>query len=724
MPDSGGDLFKTGGGLDDFQAVIAAQWEDDFVGSHLGNYQVLGLIAAGGMGRVYLAERVDGSFERAVAIKVLPPGLGGEFTKRFDLERKILASLSHGNIAQLYDAGVSDAGNLYLVMEFVDGEPIDKYVSKHSSTYAEKTHLMLTLCEALRFAHSKLVIHRDVKPSNVFVTKSGKLKLLDFGIAKILKASEDVTVETRPMTPLYASPEQLLNESVSVASDIYQFGLLFLSLFELHEQSDEESRASATRRAINKISLSVESQLKTSIPPELAAVINKCLRAESSERYGSASELAADLRAYLGGYPVSARNPGRVRRAAKFFKRNWLLSSTIMGFTFLLVMSTVFYIHSIDEERKEVIEANRKAQVEAAVASSTSDFLLKMIGGANRLANPEGPRTVTEAILNGAEILKNELSEQPAVRARLTIQLGSVLNGTDEWRAALDLFDAVAADLLTHPEITFHQRMLLRTNVAYANYRLSHFDLARQQYEDIIRIYEEGGTANQEPYATAWRRLGLLERRAGNFEIGAEYMSRAEIAFIAAGASKKTLAGFSSDYGLVLSELGDWDAAMAKYLQSVEMFRDIQGDNCSSCAITMDNAVFVLRKQHKLEEALDMITEVDAIFRNLIGEDYGVRQAGVLLKFAAILNDMDRYEDSKPYHVRATDIYREKLGEEHSLYALSLHNHAVTHRDHDRCDLALPLFRSAREIQTRLFGEKSHWVQDANKKIQDCLDGE
>ncbi len=220
-----GDSFKTGGGL---LELGAAMQEVTLEGRRLGNYRIESLIAEGGMGRVYRGTRSDGQFDRAVAIKVLPTGLGSEYTQRFEQERQILASLSHPGIAQLYDAGLSESGSLYLVMELIDGMPIDRYVRQENFGYREKTALVLTLAKTLAFAHSRLVVHRDLKPSNVFVSRSGELKLLDFGIAKILEVPDDVTVESRPMTPKYASPEQILNEPISVASDIYQIGLLFL----------------------------------------------------------------------------------------------------------------------------------------------------------------------------------------------------------------------------------------------------------------------------------------------------------------------------------------------------------------------------------------------------------------------------------------------------------------------------------------------------------------
>jgi len=712
------DRFRTGGAIRDLEA-LAESGADSLVGSTIGPYRLLSLIAAGGMGRVYRAERTDGTFEREVAVKIVPSGLGGEYARRFELERRILASLAHPHIAQLFDAGVSESGNLYIIMELVEGEPIDHYVRDRRVDTRGKARLMLRLAQVLEFAHARLVVHRDLKPSNVLVAEDGSLKLLDFGIAKILESPDDMTAAYRPMTPRYASPEQLLNEPVSVASDIYQFGLLFLDLFEPRPGLEEETPASATARAVRKVPVTAESRLLRRLPPELAAIINKCLRPEPAERYGSSAELARDLANYLGGYPVAARNPGLLQRAGKFLRRNWLPSATVALFLAVTIASTVWYIHAIDRERAAAILANERAQEEAAVAESMSDFLLRMISGSNAMLTPGEPRTVPEAVMRGAELLQTELAEQPVVRARLVNSLAGALNSMTEWQSSRELLEAALPELVDHPDIDFDQRSMLRSNLAYATYRLSDFDAAREQYRQIIAGYERVGRTDDLIYANAWRRLGLLERRAANFDAAAANMARAETAYRAADAPPGVLGGFAGDHGLVLSHL-DQEAAIGKYRESIALLRQVQGDDCTRCAITMVNMAWALREQERLDEALETIEEADRIYRQNLGDDYGTRQATIVFEKAAIMNEMGRYEEADRLHRQATDIYRRELGTRHSLYALSLYNHAQTHRDHGRCDLALPLLREARDIHVELFGESGEWVRKDDARIAQC----
>mgnify|MGYP001813260109 CR=1 FL=1 len=713
-----GDSFKTGGGLAELGAALD---DDPLIGQVFGSYRISALLAEGGMGRVYRAVRADGQFDREVAIKVLPPGLGKEYSQRFEQERQILATLSHPNIAQLYDAGLSESGSLYLVMELIDGLPIDEFAGERGLGTRAKTELMLALSEALAFAHSKLVVHRDLKPSNVFVTQDGDLRLLDFGIAKILEAPDSVTVESRPMTPRYASPEQLLNEPISVASDIYQLGLLFLSLFAQRDDAPEDTQASATERAVKKTSVTVESRLAEKLPAELDAIINQCLRAEPSERYATATALAADLRNYLDGFPVSARNPGALQRTAKFLRRNWLPASLTAAIVAVITGGTLYYIDSIEKERQAVVAANDKAQEEAAASRSISDFLLRMISGSNALVSPGEPRTVPEAVVHGAELLQTELEDQPQVRARLVNSLASALTSMTEWARAREMLESAMPGLVDHPDVSFEERALLRSHLAYTTYRLSDFDAAREQYLEIIDLLEQAGATTDSLYGSAWRRLGLLENRAANFDLAAEHMARAEEAFKGSDASDFLMAAFTGDYGLVLSnQLEDKGPAIEKYQESIRMFREIQGEDCTSCAITQFNLAWSLREQERFDEARDALLQADETFRRHYGEDYGTRQGSFYFELAAVSNQMGKYEEALDYHDKATALYLRELGPRSSLYALSLYNHAPTHRDHGRCDLALPLLREAREVHVELFGEDGEWVRKDDARIAQC----
>ncbi|MEJ2534077.1 MAG: protein kinase [Gammaproteobacteria bacterium] len=716
------DPLQTGGGLLELRKILARG--DELIGQTIGSYTISELIAEGGMGRVYRARRTDGRFDRDVAIKLVPSGLGKEYIRRFEQEVRFLAQLSHPNIAELYDAGVTESGTLFLVMEFIGGTEIDAYATDVRLNLSEKVRLMLELAEALSFAHSRLVVHRDLKPSNVLIDRNGQLKLLDFGIAKSLEENEYLTVDSRPMTVRYASPEQLLGKPVSVASDIYQFALVFTALFQSPLEAATETRVSATERALRSESLTVRDLVETRLPAELEAIMNLCLRVDPAERYQSVLELATDLRNYLRGYPVSARNPGVIRRAGKFIKRNIVVVSLVAGLVGITAGYSAVYIRTINDERAAVLAANAVAEREAAVAASTTDFLLEMIAGADAISNPGQPVSVVEAVVYGAELLRTQLEDQPAVRARIAGQLSNVFNSMGEWARSRDLLLATLADIAADPTVPVEERITLESNLAYANYRLSEFEVAREQFLEAAQEIEAAGLQHTEIHANVWRMLGLLERRTGRYELAVDYMRRAEAEFSKTGASDTTLAEFNNHYGLVLIHQDDKRPAIRRFEKSIELHERSQGEECASCAKPLVNLAWALRDNGNLDGAKAAIERADRIFRDTLGDAYrGQREGAIVLEMASIANKQGRYDDAIMHHERASRIFLDDLGPESSLYALSLFNFAQTHRNHGRCDLALPLYREARAIQQVLFGPESEWMARNDQWIAECEAG-
>ena len=304
------------------------------IGVRIGPYRLIELIGRGGMGDVYLAERADGLFDHRVAIKVMRSSLfDRDAARRFSAERQILASLQHPQIVTLLDGGVTPAGDAYLVMEHVAGVPITSFVRAHQCDLAARLRLIRQVCEAVRHAHQHGIVHRDLKPANILVTADGRAKVLDFGVAKLLEASrtEDGTL-TRgalpgPLTPNYASPEQLRGLPVTTASDVYALGVLTFEIvtgarpYDTTGKTLDEMlvlvletgtpRPSATRphaesdRADAPLNRDTDRRIKG----DLDAIVLKAMSKEPERRYGSAGELADDLERFLEGKPVVAREP-------------------------------------------------------------------------------------------------------------------------------------------------------------------------------------------------------------------------------------------------------------------------------------------------------------------------------------------------------------------------------------------------------------------------------
>ncbi len=316
-------------GLD---ARLADAIRDPLIGTHVGPYQIVREIDRGGMGAVYEASRADAEYTKRVAVKVLGAGLvAGPMLERFRTERQILASLDHPNIAHLFDAGTTADGRPYFVMELVDGLPIDEYCSRCALGLADRLRLLATVGAAVHHAHQHLVVHRDIKPTNVLVTPDGAPKLLDFGIAKLLgdspAATGAVTVDVLPMTPRYASPEQVRGEPVTTATDVYALGVL---LYELLTGQPPYRLATGQAHELGEAICAQEPAPPSAAAPNVAralrgdldTIVLKALQKDPRRRYASARALADDLERHLAGLPVLARPDTMWYHVGKFLRRH------------------------------------------------------------------------------------------------------------------------------------------------------------------------------------------------------------------------------------------------------------------------------------------------------------------------------------------------------------------------------------------------------------------
>ena len=304
--------------------------QDPTVGERIGPYRVLDLLGRGGMGDVYRAIRDDDQFEQEVAIKLVRHGLDSEFVRgRFLYERQILAFLNHPNIARLLDGGTTKEGWPYLVMEFVEGQPIADYCRDHRLATDAKLRLFQKVCAAVEYAHRNLIVHRDLKPTNILITADGEPKLLDFGIAKLLLpehptlAPAQTSIQFRALTPEYASPEQVKGQVISTAADVYSLGVL---LYELLTRQKAHRFTTNTPAEIEKVVCTEEPPRASTLNPDLAGdldnIITKAIEKNPAERYASVAQLAEDLERYLTGRPVRARSATLMYLAVKFIRRN------------------------------------------------------------------------------------------------------------------------------------------------------------------------------------------------------------------------------------------------------------------------------------------------------------------------------------------------------------------------------------------------------------------
>jgi tetratricopeptide (TPR) repeat protein len=349
----------------------------------VGPYEIDRLLGRGGMGAVYLAHRADGQFDQRVAIKLIDLPLATDFFReRFRQERQILAGLQHPYIARLLDGGVTADGDLYLAMEFVDGTPIHRFCDARKLGVFERLKLFVCVCEAVQFAHQNLVVHRDLKPDNIFVAEDGTPRLLDFGTAKLtspnLAAQEgDLTRQGfQAYTPQYASPEQVLGNPITTASDTYSLGvLLYLLLtgslpYEIKDLNQADLIRVICQEPPRRPTVAPGSNRR--LDGDLEAILQKALRKEPQERYRTAEQLAADIRDYLEGRPVEARKGTFRYRAGKFIRRNRVAIAAAA----LLALTLAAGVAGVLWQWREATEQRRRAEARSADLRELSNSLL------------------------------------------------------------------------------------------------------------------------------------------------------------------------------------------------------------------------------------------------------------------------------------------------------------------------------------------------------------
>jgi len=493
---------------------------DNYIGRNIGPYQVVKLLGQGGMGAVYLAERADAEFYRQVALKIVRRGMDSNFVlKRFRMERQILATLEHPNIAQLLDGGTTADGLPYFVMEYVQGQPLTEYCDARETSLTERLKLFLSVCAAVQHAHQKLIVHRDLKPSNVLVTAEGIPKLLDFGIAKLLDPALSPMPITRTqtsmrmMTPDYASPEQVRGLPVTAASDVYTLGVILFELltgarpyqFETYSPAEIEraicdteiERPSALAERVKAESGMTNERNSSfrlhpsSLKGDLDNIALMALRKEPERRYQSVEQLAEDIRCYLQGRPISARRESAMYRTGKFVRRNKLaVAAAILVFFSLLggIVTTTRAARIAETERARA-EANlAEAQTQRAEADRQRLIAEEQRARAEAEADEANlQRQIAEAQRAEADAQRQNAETQQERAERRFAQVRKLAN-----TFLFDFHDKIAA----LPGSTVAREMVVKTAL---------------EYLDSLAKEAEGDVLLQNELAAAYLRIGDVQ---------------------------------------------------------------------------------------------------------------------------------------------------------------------------------------------------------------------
>ncbi len=484
--------------------------------SHLvGPYRLEEEIGRGGMSRVFRAERTDGGFDQTVAVKLLRIGLDTEAARRrFRLEQQVLAKLQHPHIAALLDGGLTEDDVPYLVMEYVDGRPITTYCDENRLPIPERIELLCDVGDALQHAHRNLVVHRDLKPSNVLVTPDGTVKLLDFGIAKLLDDTDaSITLPqtrtgVRPMTPAYAAPEQVRGEAVSTATDVYQMGVLAYEVLTGHRpfafsnqrdveqailetrpnppsavvceplpeaESEEETNRPATPEAISTARGTTPRELRHLLEGDLSTIVRTAMRKDENRRYASVEALIGDFDRYCEGQPIEARSNSLEYRARKFVQRNRLGVSIATTFVGLIITFGLL-----------LFQQRERAQREAQKSEIVSSYLVDLFSAGTPSG---GPNTVTAQTLVRRGLDRVErLEDRPVVQAEMLDALGQASRGIGEWGQADSLLERALTLRRRHLEPPHHSLVASLLHVADTKGNAQRLWEARPLYEAALNM--------------------------------------------------------------------------------------------------------------------------------------------------------------------------------------------------------------------------------------------
>lgn len=557
----------------------------------VGPYQLVRELGRGGMGAVFLAERADGEFKKLVAIKLIKRGMDtDEIVRRFRHERQILASLEHPNIAQLLDGGTTEDGLPYFVMEYIEGLPIDQYCKRHSLGVTERLQLFLIVCFAVQHAHQKLVVHRDLKPGNILVTEDGAVKLLDFGIAKLLDpaAGESTLTSLRPMTPEYASPEQLDGQAITTASDVYSLGVALYELltgtrpYRLTGSSSEELARAIRETEPVRPSLAIArgssstsrfNKLRGFSASDLDNITLKALHKDVQRRYASVEQFAEDIRRYLTGRPVSAHGDTLSYRASKFFRRNRLALSVVMLVILSLSGGLIASTHSAQIARAAQARAEREGAVAEAQRLRAEEALLQ--------AKTEQTRA-TQAFGNAE---RQRLRAEQAQTLAETERARSERRFNEVRQLANAMLSKLYSEIRQLPGSTKAQAMLVTLAL---------------EYLDRLSREASGDPEFQRELAAAYDRVGAVQGNSSTGELGD--LEAALRSFRQALRIRQTLAQLAAtkwriqyelavshrQIGEILAKMQKREASLASYRQALPLLEALAADHPQNNSVKED----------------------------------------------------------------------------------------------------------------------------------------
>ncbi|MEO6655155.1 MAG: serine/threonine-protein kinase [Pyrinomonadaceae bacterium] len=632
-----------------------------FEGRHFGKYTIIREIGHGGMGAVYLAERSDGEFEQKVALKIVRQSIAEEqIIDRFKRERQILASLNHRNIAKLLDGGVSDKGEPYIVMEFVEGTTISDFAEHNQLNLRARLELFIKVCAAVEFAHRSLVVHRDIKPGNILVTKDGEPKLLDFGLARLMENDGSMDAAQtrtafRALTPAYASPEQLRGEPITTASDTYSLGVVLYELlsgkrpFELkttsfveiirHISTDEPVRPSDA--ANQAVSPSPHPRVSASLlKGDLDNIVLMALRKEPERRYKSVGDFVEDVGRHMQNLPVSARPSTFRYRSEKFIKRNKIAALAASVIVLAILSGLIVSLWQADVARRQRDLAN----AEKLKAEHINQFLSEALAYSNPAAAVAGTNnrrdaTISQMLDDFAPRIETELADQPEIRAELQRTVGMAYHSQLRFSDAERYLNAALETQLNLYGDDDKEIAYTLTCLATLQSSKGDFAASKQSLQKAIAIYHNQPPIDQlhiRVFSAALATSGDLSWTQGDYKAAeSDYLEALALASQLHGNARETVADAKIGLGMTRFAQGRLDEAVTLLRDAVSTYRDMPHTRWK-LPQALNSLGQVLTWKNQFDEALTILRESAAISLEVWGENKYVYPRSLWLQVYAL----------------------------------------------------------------------------------------
>ncbi len=697
--------------------------EDELPGQHVGPYELLEKIGAGGMGAVWRARRADKRPDRVVALKLIRRGTPSRSAEqRFRLEEQVLSRLSHPHIATLFDCGVSASGRPYLIMEYVEGESILEYAERRVLSIEQRLSLFQQVCSAVQYAHGALVLHRDIKPGNILVAADGSAKLLDFGIAKLLDdevAPGMTATDVRLLTPRYASPEQVQGHRLTTASDQYSLAVV---LFELLTGQSPYRLETGTRAEIERAVLEQEVRRPSSmvsadataprghrvlarLQGDLDTILIKALQKDPLRRYPSVGHLAADIDRHLNGLPISAAPDSLGYRASRFVARNkGLVAGMITALVALLAATAVSTSYALREAR-----ARGEAEKRAGELAQVAAFQELQLSGVEPEVMGAGLR---KAILERQQLALDRSGTEGADEIAALERLSQSLVGVNFTDVALKLLQenifqraVSAADQEFDDQPLVHARLLQA--IASTLHELGMFNEATDPQAEALRLRRDTLGDNHVDTLASMVSLGSLLAAQAK-------LPEAEAALRAAAIRCRQVLGadhphtLKADYtlGSLLTTMGSLGDAETQLTQTLQDCRRVLGNDHRQTLLTLLAVGNVYLAQGRLGDAELMLREAADSQRRLLGPTHS-DTLGSINNLAATLKEQGKFAEAETYYREAVEGYRTLLGDDHPDTLRAIINLGSLYQVQGRIDEAEPYYREALD-GTRMALGKDH----------------